>query len=213
MQVNSTNGPTGVDSDQLHWENEEAVAAARMSTLSTATIAEDKLAEAVDGEPDLHSPTTPRHAKKSSLNRLSKATDDRRLSGGSSKLLDGKSTDSNRSSATIRPLQTNGHASLNEADFEKALRRFANERETFVNDLTLSAGAVIREKPKPRTKPQRIVSEDVSGLKSGLGSIRRRISFREMGTVKRTPSLARQGATFPAAHATFLFGRFRLTAS
>ena len=163
-----------------------------MSTLSTATIAEDKLAEAVDGASDLPSPTTPRHAKKSSLNRLSKVTDDRRLSGGSSKLLDGKGTDSNRSSATIRPLQTNGHTSLSEADFERALRKFASERDIFVNDLSLSAGAVLREKPKQRAKPQRIVSEDVSGLKSGLGSIRRRISFREMPSVKRTPSVARQ---------------------
>ena len=191
----------GLDSDQLHWETEEdAGSTHRASALVDATIKEDKLAEAVDGEADVATPTTARRAKRSSYNRLSKLSDDRRLSIASSKAFESggnRGADSNRSSATIKGPQSNGRSTFSEADFDRALRKFASERDNFVNELTLSAGAVVREKPKPRTKPQRIFSEDVSALKSGLGSIRRRISFREMGSIKRQPSVARQRSSPP----------------
>lgn len=78
-------------------------------------------------------------------------------------------------------------------DFDKALRKFASERDSFLSDLTLSAGAVVPNRPKPRSKTQRIVNEEATGLKSGVGSIRRRISFRDMNSLKRQTSVARQG--------------------
>ena len=137
----------GIDSDQLRWENEDDLAAARASALSEPTIAEDRLAEAQDGEEDITAPSTPRHAKRHSYNnRLSKLSDDRRLSVASSKLVDGKGSSSNRSSATIKGPQANGHGTWGELDFDKALRKFAGERDAFINELTLSAGAVVRER-------------------------------------------------------------------
>ena len=81
---------------------------------------------------------------------------------------------------------------MNDVDFEKALKKFARERDSFLVDLTLSAGAVVPNRPKPRPKTQKITSEDVNGLKGGVGSIRRRISFREMSSMKRQPSVVRQ---------------------
>jgi hypothetical protein len=90
---------------------------------------------------------------------------------------------------TIKGIQINGKGTLNDVDFEKALRKFASERDSFLSDLTLSAGAVVPNRPKPRPKTQKIVKEDAAGLKSGVGSIRRRISFRDM---KRQSSVARQ---------------------
>lgn len=76
-------------------------------------------------------------------------------------------------------------------DFDRALRKFASERDSFLSDLTLSAGAVVPNRPRPRPKTQRIVNEDAGGLKSGVGSIRRRISFRDMNSMKRQSSVNR----------------------
>jgi hypothetical protein len=55
-------------------------------------------------------------------------------------------------------------------------------------------------RPKPRPRTQRIVADEkpvsTNPLKSGIGSVRRHMSFREMSSMKRQPSVARQGETF-----------------
>lgn len=140
-------------------------------------------------------PATPRHVKRNSYHRLSRLSDDARLSIASISLSPNpKGTDSNRSSTTIKGIQINGTTtSLSDVDFDRALRKFATERETFLTDLTLSAGAVVPNRPKARPKTQRIVNNDDGGaLKSGVGSIRRRISFRDMNSVKKQSSMNRQ---------------------
>ena len=104
-----------------------------------------------------------------------------------------KGTDSNRSSTTIKAIQINGtHGGLNDTDFEHALQKFAAQRDSFLSDLNLTAGAVLPNRPKPRPRTQKIINEEVTGLKSGVGSIRRRISFRDMNSVKRQNSINRQ---------------------
>ena len=178
----------GVDSEQLRWGRDEQ-SIADGAQLVEPTIEEDKLAEAEDDYSEF-SPVKPRNTKRNSYQRLSHLSDEARFSIASiSSLPDNKGTGSNRSSATIRGIQITGKGVLNDADFDKALRKFASERDSFLSDLTLSAGAVVPNRPKPRPKTQRIVKEDAAGLKSGVGSIRRRISFRDM---KRQPSVARQ---------------------
>ena len=154
-----------------------------------ATIAEDSGEEGEDGT--LLSPSH-RTSKRLSFQRLSHLSDGKRSSYISTKSSEGRGTDSNRSSTTIKAVQVNNTRSLNDYDFEKALRKFASERDSFLLDLSASAGAVVKQ-PKPRPKTQRIVNDDPPGLKSGLGSVRRRISFREMSSMKRQPSVARQG--------------------
>ena len=140
---------------------------------------------------------TPRKTKRNSYQRLSNLSDEARLSISSLSFSPDKKggTESNRSSTTIKAIQMNGTGTangLNDHDFESALKKFATQRDSFLSDLTLSAGAVLPNRPKPRPKTQRIVNEDASGLKSGVGSIRRRISFRDMNSMKRQSSVKRQ---------------------
>ncbi|KAF1810211.1 DENN-domain-containing protein [Eremomyces bilateralis CBS 781.70] len=106
-------------------------------------------------------------------------------------------TSSNRSSATIRPAPSPiGGSGLSDEDFEHALRRFAAERDTFLEEIQFTAGAVAPQpttKPKPRPKTQRIISEDApGGVRSSVGTLRRRIST--MSSLKRQPSTARQAS-------------------
>ncbi|KAF2467078.1 DENN-domain-containing protein [Lindgomyces ingoldianus] len=105
---------------------------------------------------------------------------------------DSKQSASNRSSITIKGIQVGG-SGLSDADFEQALRRFASERDSFLEDIQFTAGVAQQNRPaRPRPKPQRIQHEDVGNLRSGVGSIRRRLST--MSSLKRQPSMARQAS-------------------
>lgn len=82
-------------------------------------------------------------------------------------------------------------------DFDKALLKFAAEREDFLSDLEFSAGAKVQSvKPMVNPRTERIKSDDgePSGRRSPLrslrGSIRRRISFRDMNSLRKQPSTA-----------------------
>ena len=178
---------TGLDSEQLEWSEIQEEENGVIHT--EPTIAEDSGEEGDDG--NFLSPS-PRLSQRLSFQRLSRLSDDKRSSWSSGKLVEGRGTDSNRSSATIRAVQVGSTKSLTDYDFDRALRKFASERESFLLDLSTIAGAVVKQ-PKPRPKTQRIVNDDAPGVMSGLGSVRRRISFREMSSVKRQPSVARQG--------------------
>jgi hypothetical protein len=180
---------SGVDGDQLHWPADDDWGLP--TTPIAPTIEEDTLAEGADDDlvPSLEAP---RQAQRHSQQRGSRISDDVRASLQTIKIVNDKGTESNRSSTTIKATTTNGSGTLtpsgglNDDDFERALRRFASERDTFLTDLSLSAGVVTKSKPRPKT--QRIVGEDATGLKSNVGSIRRRISMRDMSSVKRQPS-------------------------
>jgi hypothetical protein len=109
---------------------------------------------------------------------------------------DSKQSASNRSSATIKGLQIGG-SGLSDVDFENALRKFASERDNFLEEIQFTAGVAQQNRPtRPaRPKPQRPPpkNEETGGnLRSGVGSIRRRISTMQ-SSLKRQPSMARQG--------------------
>jgi hypothetical protein len=110
---------------------------------------------------------------------------------------------SNRSSTTIKA-GTIGGSGLSDADFEDALKRFATERDSFLEDIHVSAGAVTPQTQNKRTtRPRtvRIAQEETtpnanglnSGLKSGVGSLRRRLST--MNSMKRSSSVMSRGST------------------
>ncbi|KAL6714854.1 hypothetical protein ACLMJK_007114 [Lecanora helva] len=188
----------GVDSEQLRWSKEEDNIENVPPAPVEQTIQEDRAAESENEPPDIPV-ATPRKAKRNSYQRLSSLSDEARLSISSLSFSPDKKsgTESNRSSTTIKAIQINGTSSgggLNDLDFENALKKFASQRDSFLSDLTLSAGAVLPNRPKPRPKTQRIVNEDTAGLKSGVGSIRRRISFRDMNSMKRQSSVKRQSS-------------------
>jgi hypothetical protein len=101
-------------------------------------------------------------------------------------------TASNRSSATIKAPGME-RASMTEADFDTALRKFAAERETFLEEIHFSAGT-LPQIPKPKkSRTQRIFggNDEASVIKTSVGSIRRKLST--MNSLKRQPSLMRQG--------------------
>lgn len=173
---------------------------------------------------------TARHSRQNSANRLStisKLSITPSISSGETTRVledvDGN-TRSNRSSATIRPNPapnlggggtTNGNNVANgflggegigfdgfpaDFDFDKALLKFAAERENFLDDLTFSAGAKIQSRPpmvNPRTERLKAEDADQSGRKSPLrsirGSIRRKMSFRDMNSVRKQPMPPRAG--------------------
>jgi hypothetical protein len=153
-----------------------------------------------------------------SYNRVSRLSSDARMSIRS---VDSKATgtESNRSSMTIRAApspttttttttttetsESNANSGLVDFDFDKALLKFSSERESFLSDLSLSAGAITPnvKPPKPRPRVQKINSDEkpVSSnpLKSGIGSVRRHMSFRDMNSMRRQPSIARQCKYIP----------------
>ncbi|KAL2265623.1 hypothetical protein VTJ83DRAFT_6723 [Remersonia thermophila] len=138
---------------------------------------------------------------------------------------DDGNTKSNRSSATIRPNPSptfgngtpngtgNSSEGLNGAstngggegigfdglppdfDFDKALLKFAAERETFLDDLTFSAGARVQSRP-PMVSPRadKFKADDAeqsmrkASLRSIRGSIRRKMSFKDMSSVRKQPA-------------------------
>ncbi|KAK7948335.1 DENN domain-containing protein [Apiospora aurea] len=118
---------------------------------------ESPIRDSIIGSPP--SKVTARHSRQGSGqnlgNRLSKS------SMHTLEEMDGN-TRSNRSSATIRPNPTPGAANneglgnfLGDFDFDKALFKFAAERENFLEDLSFSAGAKTHSRPpmvNPRTE-------------------------------------------------------------
>ncbi|OGE50460.1 hypothetical protein PENARI_c017G04047 [Penicillium arizonense] len=121
----------------------------------------------------------------------------------SSEGTNGPGSNSNRSSVTVKGASSPLRGSamfMEDFDFDQALFKFANERESFLTDLSLSAGAITpNTRPRSRVRTQKIVSEDSPSqggnlLRSGIGSVRRHMSFRDMNSMKRQPSIARQAS-------------------
>lgn len=110
---------------------------------------------------------------------------------------DAKPTASNRSSATIKGVQLGG-SGLSDQEFDIALRKFASERDSFLEEIQFTAGVAQQSRStptRPRPRPQRVSQanpeDGVGNLRSGVGSIRRRISTMQ-SSLKRQPSTARQ---------------------
>jgi hypothetical protein len=192
-------GVDGKEIEDTFWKLRDEYQARRESAPGPAvadTIKED--AEPEEGnDPSTESTNLEvRNGKRNSYQRLSKLSTDVRLSMRS---VESKGSSSNRSSMTIKatPSPQRTSDANGDFDFDKALLKFAWERESFLSDLSLSAGAITPARPKPRPRTQKIVSEEKStptnALKSGIGSVRRHMSFRDMNSVKRQPSIARQG--------------------
>ena len=170
-----------------------------------------------------------RHSRHSSINRLSKISGlsaDGRLSFMALEELD-IGTRSNRSSTTIRPGQLNGAggaggpggagggqqqpgsiegggAFSQDFDFDKALVKFAAERENFLDELTFSAGAKLQSRPPMvNQRAERLKASEgeqsgrMSPLRSIKGSIRRRVGFRELSSVRKQPTAPKPGRTWP----------------
>lgn len=166
-----------------------------------------------DGEPEEEEPRMKvSHSRQNSGNRISS-----RVSMQSLENIEDV-TASNRSSATIKPgassnpngvspepglmvpgaIPSGNGSFLGDFDFDKALLKFAAEREDFLEDLSFTAGAKVQSRPpmvNPRAERIRADENGESGrmspLKSIRGSIRRKISFKDMNSMRRQPSAVR----------------------
>ncbi|EGU76153.1 hypothetical protein FOPG_07574 [Fusarium oxysporum f. sp. conglutinans race 2 54008] len=207
----------GVESVSYHDPNSQPAPAV---VPVESTIVEDGESEDEDTNGD-QPKTKARHSRQGSANRLSRISLTDRFSIHTLDETDGN-TKSNRSSATIRAINPpnfgntngngNGHSSTNgqnagpsgilgegsmlmgDFDFDKALVKFAAEREVFLEDLSFSAGAKVQARaPMVNPRAERIKAEEgdsgrLSPLRSIKGSIRRKMSFRDMNSVRKQPS-------------------------
>lgn len=141
-------------------------------------------------------PSAAKHSRKDSYQRLSQLSDQARdtvlaLEGG-------RNVHSNRSSATIRPVPSAGPRNsvfISDADFDNAMQKFASDRESFFLDLNFSSSTTTKPSGlRNRPKTQRIVPEDYDPTPNrSFGSVRRHMSFKEMSSTRRQPSVARKG--------------------
>ncbi|KAK2677487.1 hypothetical protein RAB80_006227 [Fusarium oxysporum f. sp. vasinfectum] len=207
----------GVESVSYHDPNSQPAPAV---VPVESTIVEDGESEDEDTNGD-QPKAKARHSRQGSANRLSRISLTDRFSIHTLDETDGN-TKSNRSSATIRAINPpnfgntngngNGHSSTNgqnagpsgilgegsmlmgDFDFDKALVKFAAEREVFLEDLSFSAGAKVQARaPMVNPRAERIKAEEgdsgrLSPLRSIKGSIRRKMSFRDMNSVRKQPS-------------------------
>lgn len=95
---------------------------------------------------------------------------------------------------------TAGPANRDDFDFDQMLVKFAVERENFLEDLSFSAGAKLHSRPpmiSPRAEIIKAEESELSGRRSPLrgikGSIRRKLSFRDMNSIRKPHSTARAG--------------------
>lgn len=92
---------------------------------------------------------------------------------------------------------------MSDADFDKALFKFAAERESFLEDLSFSAGTIVHNKPVVHPRAQKVINDDLSKA----GSIRRRISLRDLSSMRRAPSVVGR-AGMSRCCAAYTYGRF-----
>jgi hypothetical protein len=190
----------GVESSQIYHEKYAA---------NNPPAVEDTIEEDSALETDNSRPPTPGSPPSEAAKRRSRYSFEARKSIGSIiNTLEIQPTASNRSSATIKASPPVGGSGLDDDAFEEALKKFASERDSFLDDIHVSAGVVQSTPPanrpqtqntsrRPRPKTLRITSDESAtsgtGLKSGVGSIRRRLST--MNSMKRQPSTMSRSST------------------
>ena len=178
---------SGIESSQVY---DERLVVSPTPAPVEDTIEEDEALVTNDNRPD--SPQSPGSPTDTSAKRRPRYSFEARKSIGS--IIDGaytKTPASNRSSTTIRAGNAVGGSGLSDDAFEEALKKFASERDSFLEDIHVSAGAVTSAPTakKPRPKTVRITQDENSlgaGLKGPVGSIQRRLST--MKSMKRQPS-------------------------
>ena len=178
---------SGIESSQV-WDEKFQ----RLSSPPPAAPVEDTIEENEALVTDnSNRPGTPGSPTDTPTNRRSRYSFEARKSIGSIvNAADPTTPASNRSSTTIKASNGGGFG-LSDDAFEEALKKFASERDSFLEDIVVSAGAVTTptaRKPRPRTV--RITQDEntlSTGLKGPVGSIQRRLST--MKSMKRQPSV------------------------
>ncbi|WPG98559.1 Hypothetical protein R9X50_00135100 [Acrodontium crateriforme] len=183
---------SGIESSRVHDEKDDALAAPVEDT-----IEEDRPLE-INGQPR---PPTPGSPTDTNVRRSRYSFEARKSIGSIINAVDlNGNTESNRSSTTIKGIAKLSGSVMTDEAFEDVLRRFASDRDTFVEDINITAGVVPTpaQRKTQRPKAVRITSDDTagtpsSGIKSGVDSLRRRLST--MNSMKRQSVMSRQAST------------------
>ncbi|KAK4496397.1 hypothetical protein PRZ48_012377 [Zasmidium cellare] len=178
----------GIESSQVY--DEKANAAPPAAPVED-TIDEDRELE-IDSVSNR--PTTPGSPTDTVQRRSRYSFEARKSVGSIINAVEEKIPASNRSSTTIKAVQIGGSDWSDDA-FAEALKKFASERDSFIEENHISAGTVSTHNPQKRARPRtvRITQDEGSltpngnGLKSGVGSLRRRLST--MNSMKRASSV------------------------
>ncbi|KAI9671866.1 MAG: hypothetical protein M1831_003394 [Alyxoria varia] len=179
---------SGIESSKIFDSRPVSNGVAASPALDT-TIEENGIAES-ESETLPNSPMSP-----DASSRKKRFSWEARKSISSFTAIESKTTSSNRSSATIRPAKEGGEqespAGLGQ-DFDEALKKFAADRDSVLNEISFSAGQTSQpNKPAPRPKPktQRIINEDSQVSRSSIGTVKRRLStmnpLSKQSTVRR----------------------------
>ena len=180
----------GIESSQIH---DGKLASLGPPAPVEDTIEEDAALVTRSG----NRPGTPGSLTDSAGNRLSRYSFDARKSIGSMITAhEPMSPPSNRSSVTIKPAKDTSTGMSDDA-FEEALKKFASERDSFLEDIHASAGVVpTTAQKKARPKTVRITQEEATlanGLKGPAGSFQRRLST--MKSMRRQSSVVSRQAS------------------
>ncbi|KAK6377123.1 hypothetical protein LTR64_000502 [Lithohypha guttulata] len=214
-----------LDAYQTHVDKRDSVSTPehRLSRTLNETIREDAAAEE-NAESILCTPSvSTKHSRRNSYQKLSTLSSEARFSIQSLDRLTCLS--STRSNATIRrvvspsaqsslptspgllqpisqPESQRQSALLSDAEFEQVMTRFNSDRDAFYLDLNFKSEAVnpkpSRSIQQPRPRTQRIVAEELDAASAPsrtLGSVRRHVSFKDMNSARRQPSIARKLST------------------
>jgi hypothetical protein len=172
----------GIESSQVY---DEKVANAPLAAPVEDTIDEDRELEIDD---NANRPTSPGSPTENG-HRTSRYSFEARKSVGSIIAGEEKTSASNRSSATIRAVKIGG-SGLTDDDFDQVLKKFASDRDSFLEDMHIAAGTVTTHTQNRRARPKTVritPHEENGGIKSGVGSLRRRLST--MNSMKRASSV------------------------
>ena len=169
---------SGIESSQVYDEKTAPLAAPVEDTID-----EDK---ALDTS-NVARPTTPGSPTDAAKRRSRYSFEARKSIGSIITMVEPVTPASNRSSTTIKGPTKPVMTGLSDDAFEEALKKFATERDSFLEDIHVSAGTVpppTLRKPRPRTV--RITQDEDQLQKGGVGSLRRRLST--MNSMKRQPT-------------------------
>ncbi|KAK5134265.1 hypothetical protein LTR08_006809 [Meristemomyces frigidus] len=177
---------SGVESSQVYDDKAET---ALLPAPVEATIEEDRELETTNGA----RPATPGSGTEAAQRRSRYSFDARKSIGSIINSVEPPTTASNRSSITIKGAKS-GVSGLSDDAFEEALKKFASERDSILEDIHISAGtqsAPVQRRPRPRTV--RMAQDEGTasnggglGAKGAVGSLRRRLST--MNSLKRQQS-------------------------
>lgn len=185
----------GIESSRIFGPNTATEASAPTSPIPISPSEDDALFPAESASYLPSSPTSPSYQPisptafvfpKDCFDTTSKrprySYDAKKSIGGVFGIQDNTATPSNNNTASVRTLpcgdqNTDHGTSLSDVNFDQALKKFASERDSFLEEIQFSAGQLAQpDRPRPKAKTQRMSAGGHKRENSYGGSLRKRLS-------------------------------------